>query len=266
MILSPQDISHAKVYSRIVSLVPSQTELLYDLGLNEEVVGITKFCVHPSAWYQTRTRVGGTKDVNIRTVSQLKPGLIIANKEENFKEQVESLSKQFDVFVTDVSNLSDALQMIRQVGKLVGRSLEAAELADKIDSGFQQLNASVETKRKLKAAYIIWQNPYMTVGGDTFINDMMNRSGLENIFDNQTRYPEIFLEEILNRQSEMMLLSTEPYPFTKTHVTAMQSKLGIPVILVNGEMFSWYGSRLIKAISYLENFHQKIEMIRMKNF
>ena len=106
----------------------------------------------------------------------------------------------------------------------------------------------------------------MTVGGDTFINDMMNRSGLENIFDNQTRYPEIFLEEILNRQCEMILLSTEPYPFTKTHVTAMQSKLGIPVILVNGEMFSWYGSRLMKAISYLENFHQKIEMIRMKNF
>jgi len=257
MIINLHNISPVKAYSRIVSLVPSQTELLYDLGLDEEVIGLTKFCVHPTKWYRDKTRVGGTKNVKIQAIHDLKPDLIIANKEENVKEQVEELSANYDVFVTDVNNLPDAINMINDTGLLVGKARAAYVMANKIETSFKKLKEITCLKRKINAAYLIWKDPFMAAGNHTFINDMMRYCGLENIFSSRDRYPEITLEE-LRTDSELILLPSEPYPFKEKHLKELESQIrGIKIILVDGEMFSWYGSRLLKAAGYFKELPLK---------
>jgi len=265
MIIQSEDIADLKKYSSIVSLVPSQTELLFDLGLNEEVKAITKFCVHPKAWFKSKTRIGGTKNVNVELIKKIKPDLIIANKEENVKEQVEELAKRFDVFVTDVNNLADAMSMIRDIGALTGKTTRALSIATQIEKKFQKLSESIADKQKIKVAYLIWQNPYMAVGGYTFINSMMQYCGLENIFTNVERYPEIRLEDLQSskpgkRNYDLILLSSEPYPFKEKQRQEIQLKLpSKKIMLVDGEMFSWYGSRLLKAADYFRDLYENLE-------
>lgn len=234
---------------RIVSLVPSQTELLYDLGLEEEVVGITKFCVHPEEWFRSKTRVGGTKKLNIEKIKELKPDLIIANKEENEREQIEELAKEFPVWISDIQNIPQALQMIQVVGLLVDKEEKANSLVDDIVAGFTALNKAAQSKR---VAYFIWYNPWMSVGHDTFINNMIQTVGWQNVMSDKTRYPELTLDELKAYNPELVLLSSEPYPFKEKHVQEIKAVLpNADVRLVDGEMFSWYGSRMMKAIPYL---------------
>jgi len=241
---------------RIISLVPSQTELLFDLGLDEQVVGITKFCIHPANWFKTKTRVGGTKDINIVAIKKLNPTLIIANKEENVKEQIEELAKYYPVCLTDVNNLQEALQMIEDIGVLTKTQKKANYLTQKIKNNFEQLAI---TKSSLNTCYLIWQNPYMTVGGDTFINDMLQRSGFNNIFANQQRYPEISISQLLIPNYKLLLLSSEPYPFKQIHIDELQLQLPqTKILLVDGEMFSWYGSRLLKATEYFSQLRASV--------
>ena len=179
---------------RIISLVPSQTELLYALGLDEEVIGITKFCVHPEKWFRTKTRIGGTKNINIEKIFSLKPDLVIANKEENVKEQIEALQKFTKVYVSDVANLVDAKNMIFQVGELIDKKEIATYLVEEIEKRFSRLEST--SQDKITAAYLIWRDPYMAAGGDTFIHDMMNRCGFKNIFEERLRYPETNFKEL----------------------------------------------------------------------
>lgn len=232
---------------KAISLVPSITETLYSLGLNEEVVGITKFCVHPQDWFRTKERVGGTKNIDIQKIRELQPDLIIANKEENVKEQVEELAKDFEVLLTDVNNFEEALQMIRSVGNAVSKGFEADQLIAGIERKFSKINPAEQKT----AAYLIWQNPYMAVGGDTFIHEMMKKAGFENIFADTNRYPETQINELKELKPEYLLLSSEPYPFKQKHSDELQQQLpGTKVILVDGEMFSWYGSRMLLAADY----------------
>lgn len=236
---------------RIVSVVPSQTELLYDLGLDDRVVGITKFCVHPKDWFQGKVRVGGTKKLHIDKIIELQPDLIIANKEENEKSQIEELQRYFPVWVSDISTLEEALKMIVAVGEITGAGDKASTIIDKISTGFLQLRP---INPKLKAVYLIWRDPYMTIGEDTFIHEMLDRCGFQNCFAKQERYPSIDLEDIKAAHPDIILLSSEPYPFKEKHVAELQKFLPeTKVVLVDGEMFSWYGSRLMKAPGY---FHQ----------
>jgi len=254
MFLSEKISLHEK-YSRIISLVPSQTELLFCLGLEEEVVGITKFCVHPDRWYRNKPRIGGTKKINLNAIEHLSPDLIIANKEENVKDQIEALAEKYDVWTTDVNNLSDALIMINDIGKLVKKQDEATGLNNEILAGFETLKKEFQAKRTIPAAYFIWQKPYMVAGGDTFINDMMGYCGLKNVFSDHKRYPAITLDQIKEKNTELILLSSEPYPFNEKHKKEIQKYLpGIPVKLTDGEMFSWYGSRLLKSVDYFHSF------------
>ncbi|MEI6948310.1 helical backbone metal receptor [Paraflavisolibacter sp. H34] len=244
--------------SRIISLVPSQTELLYHLGLEQEVVGITKFCVHPESWFRSKTRVGGTKQLHLDTIRQLRPDLILANKEENVKEQVETLAQEFPVYTSDVADLAGALEMIRALGALTGKAAEAGLLAQEIEKRFLQLRRSVRPL-PLRTAYLIWRQPYMTVGGDTFINNMLRAAGLENLFGGRTRYPVTSVEELQALGCELLLLSSEPYPFKEQHRIELQALLPQARIeLVDGELFSWYGSRLLLAPAYFGELHQKI--------
>ncbi len=248
--------SFAQLPLRIVSLVPSQTELLFDLGLNEQVVGITKFCIHPNKWFKTKVRVGGTKNINIAAIKKLNPTLIIANKEENVKEQIEELAKDYPVWLTDVNNLDDAIQMIEAIGVLTNTQKNAHHITQKITTNFEQLYAK---KAPINTCYLIWQNPYMTVGGDTFIHDMLQKCGLNNIFKTKNRYPSIDINQLSIANCQLLLLSSEPYPFKQKHIDELQVQLPhTKILLVDGEMFSWYGSRLLKATEYFKELSASV--------
>jgi ABC-type Fe3+-hydroxamate transport system substrate-binding protein len=250
-------IELAEKPARIISLVPSQTELLYDLGLENEVIGITKFCVHPEKWFKGKERIGGTKTINIRKIKELQPDLIIANKEENIKEQVEELAQDLPVWISDVNTLEEAYDMIKNIGSMTGKQEEAASLLGRIKIAFAQLDIRASNKR---TAYLIWKDPYMTVGGDTFINDMLSTAGFYNIFQDCQRYPEITIEDLNGVNCELLLLSSEPYPFKQKHIDNLQDQLpGTKILLVDGEAFSWYGSRLLHAATYFQELQKEID-------
>lgn len=233
---------------RIISLVPSQTELLFSLGLDESVVGITKFCVHPTSWFRSKPRIGGTKAVDPARIKALQPDLIIANKEENDKQQVEALASRYPVWVSDIKTLPDALAMIRSVGALTGKETEAGNLANEIDARFSGLAAP---PKPALVAYLIWYRPWMAAGGDTFIHHMLGHCGFENIFSDRDRYPEIDLHALAGIPDLTILLSSEPYPFRQRHIDEIKEILPTAnVLLVDGECFSWYGSRLLHAPAY----------------
>jgi ABC-type Fe3+-hydroxamate transport system substrate-binding protein len=242
---------------RIVSLVPSQTELLCDLGLDEEVVGITKFCIHPNEWFRNKTRVGGTKTVHLDRVVALQPDLIIANKEENTKEQIEALSEKYPVWISDIRTVNDGLEMIAQIGAITNRKDAAQQLIGEISAGFKSLE---RTGMNNKVAYYIWKNPWMCAGGDTFISDVIAKMGWQNVLADRVRYPTVGPAELLGSRVTHVLLSSEPYPFKEKDIAEIEVALpGVSVVLVDGEMFSWYGSRMKKAVAYLSDLRDSIE-------
>lgn len=235
---------------RIVSLVPSQTELLYDLGLETETVGITKFCVHPEHWFRNKARVGGTKTVSRDKVAALQPDLILANKEENVQEQIEALKDIAPVWVSDIHTLDDALAMIKTVGMLTFKADQAEAIAGRIAKDFEALQRPAV---KPDALYLIWRNPWMSAGRDTFIHDLLQRAGLRNACEDLARYPALSQEEIIARAPSLILLSSEPYPFKEQHVKELSAWLpAAKILLVDGELFSWYGSRLLHSAAYLQ--------------
>lgn len=249
---------------RIVSLVPSQSELLYDLGLDAELAGITRFCIHPASLRRSRMRVGGTKQVDLDRVNRLGPDLIIGNKEENDQEQIRKLAESYPVWMSDVSNLEDALDMIRSVGAITGKQEAADELARAIASSFADLgsphsNSLPESGPGLRVAYFIWYKPWMVAANQTFIHDMIGQAGFQNVFLHKTRYPEVTLEELADLQPDAVLLSSEPYPFKEKQASEIRRYCRKAVVtLVDGEMFSWYGSRLLKSASYFAKLRSSI--------
>lgn len=240
---------------RIISIVPSQTELLADIGLSDEVVGITKFCVHPGEWFLSKTRVGGTKQLNIETIHALQPDLILANKEENVKEQIEELEKHFPIWISDVNNLADAYEMIDEIGLITNKETKAKTIINSIKENFAQL----QERSNPQTVYLIWQKPYMTVGGDTFIHAMLAAAGFKNMYANSTRYPEVTIEELKNKNPDLLILSSEPFPFKQKHIDALHIHVpSTKIILADGEIFSWYGSRLLKAPAYFKKLYEQI--------
>jgi ABC-type Fe3+-hydroxamate transport system substrate-binding protein len=243
--------------ARIVSLVPSQTELLAHLGLDDAVVGLTRFCERPEHWRSEKTIVGGTKEVNVETVRGLDPDLILANHEENTAEDVAALDDVAPVFVTEVKTVEEALQMIRTVGTLTDTADQTSTLAGNIISRFESLPAFPP----LRAAYLIWREPYMTVGHDTFIHDVMGWGGFENVYGAQTRYPEVSLGALAEQDLDVVLCSSEPFPFhQKDEFTAeIEDALpDTPVEVVDGQPFSWYGPRLLDTPSYLTELRERL--------
>lgn len=248
---------------RIISLVPSQTELLHYLGLDTEVIGITKFCVHPDIWFRNKTRIGGTKKVNFEKIEALQPQLIIGNKEENQKEQIEWLSQRYPVWMSDITTIADAFEMIEMVGTLTGKPEEAGHLVADLRAKFSFFHEKTKLERKergrKRAAYFIWKSPYMVAAKRTFIHEMMELAGFENIFGDQERYPEISLEQLSDKAPELILLSSEPYPFQEKHFNVFKEACpNAQVLIVDGELFSWYGSRLLDSIGYFEALHTQI--------
>lgn len=243
---------------RIISVVPSQTELLFDLGLENEVVGITKFCIHPNSWFKNKTRIGGTKTLNINKIKQLKPDLIIANKEENTKQQIEELQQLFPVWTSNIRNLSESLEMINQIGLITKTNVKAEEIIAKIEQDFKLLTSI--KKQSKSTLYFIWREPFMSVGSSTFIHDVMARAGFVNALETSENYPVLTSEQIKTINPQLILLSSEPYPFKEKHIKEfkMLSK-NAQILLVDGELFSWYGSRLTKTVHYLIDLLTKIK-------
>lgn len=232
---------------RIISLVPSQTELLWDLGLNEEIIGITKFCIHPDELFKSKTKIGGTKTLNIKLINELKPDLIIGNKEENEQQQINELIKHQPVWMSDIFNLDNSLQMIHELGIITQKEIKAIEIINLIKDSFQKIN-----QLNRSVLYLIWNKPYMAAGQNTFINDMLKRCGLINVLKQpESRYPELSIDEMIELNPELIFLSSEPYPFKEQHIIELKEKLPhTKMILVDGELFSWYGSRLLKSANY----------------
>lgn len=235
---------------RIVSLVPSITELLFDLGLENKIKGITRFCIHPKAKCSFVDKVGGTKDFNIDKIRALNPDLIIAVKEENDKELVLELSKTHPVVVFDVKSFQSAIRAIEQIGRITRTDVKAKQFLKAIEIAKQELQ--IKKKPLKKACYLIWNQPLMTINNQNFISEMLEFVGFTNVFlDQLDTYPQITESQIETLNPEFILLSSEPYPYKDIHQKYFQNRFpNSKVILVDGEMFSWYGSRMIKAFQY----------------
>lgn len=235
---------------RIISLVPSQSEFLWDLGLRDELVGITKFCIHPKEMYRAVERIGGTKTLYIERIRELKPDLIIANKEENEKSQIELLQKEFNVWVSDIYNFEDAIGMMNSLGEIIGKREKSEQIADQLKSTLPRIKNMFQKQR---VAYFIWNKPYMCAAQHTFIGLVLQHIGLENALEGFERYPELTEEKLRELSPDLCFLSSEPFPFKDSHANELQRILpNSKILIVDGEMFSWYGSRLLQLEDYLK--------------
>lgn len=249
-------LSIKKHPQRIISLVPSLTELLVDLGLEDKLVGITRFCIHPKRLKKEKAQVGGTKKVNYAKIKALKPDFILCNKEENTKEMVIELQKIAPVYVTAITSIEDTLETVLALGGLLNCSENALKITKTINSEYLKFKEFIANQPKRKTAYFIWKSPWMVAGENTFINELLALNNFENSYINQGHYPTVDINQLA--KLDLLLLSSEPYPFQEKDAIALTEKTGIKTILVDGEYFSWYGSRLIQAFSYFKTLQQSL--------
>ena len=261
---------------KIISLVPSQSELIWELNLKNQLVGITKFCIHPKEMFSKVERVGGTKKINHEKINGLQPDLIIGNKEENEKSDILKLKRKFPVWISDIKNLNDAYQMIQEIGKITNRKREAIQMVNLIKLEEKKFKKEILFKTSIPCAYLIWNNPYMVCGKNNFINAMLSECGFKNIFamkkfsrkhfqNNNIRYPQIRENQLREVSPKLILLSSEPFPFKEKHI--QEIKLICPeaiVKIVDGEMFSWYGSRLKNSFQYFKELLNDSEIIKLR--
>lgn len=240
---------------KIISLVPSQTEFLFDLGLDQEIIGVTRYCIHPQGKVSGKATIGGTKNFDVRKITSLNPDLVLANKEENIREGINALAENLPVWVSDINNLQQALEMMSAVGEITGRQGQAKEIISTIQGEFSALPFFPS----LKVVYMIWRKPYMVAAGGTFIDFVLTSCGLVNLMGTLSRYPVVSAEELQKLNPDLVFLSSEPYPFVDKHIAEFRQLCpSANVLLVDGEMFSWYGSRLRYSVEYFRNLERKL--------
>ncbi|WP_178983732.1 ABC transporter substrate-binding protein [Winogradskyella helgolandensis] len=251
-----RDIQLNKTPKRIISLVPSQTELLVDLGLEASIVGVTKFCVHPKHLRMSKAVVGGTKQINIEKIKALCPDIILCNKEENTKAIISSLEEIAPIHISDIYNLDDCFELINMYGEIFDIKRTTSTLVSNIQLEREAFQLQFQDKKKLKVAYFIWQQPWMVAASENFIDVMIKEAGFINVFEDEKRYPEIDLSNSKLKEADLIFLSSEPFPFKADHILEFQKKFPEKTIkIVDGELFSWYGSRLLKSYSYFKTLH-----------
>lgn len=244
---------------RIVCTVPSLTEFVVDLCGEAALVGVTKFCIHPPTIQDSAAIVGGTKNLNINKILALQPDLVIANKEENVEAQIVEIGLHVPVYVSDIETLAQAYEAMLAIGALLNKRLEAQLLVNNIQHQFGDLKL---LRQSITCAYAIWHQPLMVAGGGTFINEMLTLLGFKTAIYtlNGDRYPTI--EPVTQLNVQMLLLATEPYPFSEKHVDLYQQFLPqTKIMLVDGEAFSWYGSRMLKSVPYFKKLIQEVNEI-----
>lgn len=256
-------LSLKEIPQRIVSLVPSQTELLCALELENELLGVTKFCVHPAYIRKEKKVVGGTKQVHYDKVAMLEPDIILCNKEENTLEMVQELEKIAPVHVSDIADIDDCIEMILQYGILFNRKEQAHALAENITVEKNNFLKAIQTISPKKVAYFIWKDPWMVAGSDTFINYLLEINHFVNVFKDASRYPEVQIETLEEEYvPDYVFLSSEPFPFTEKQIALLEAYVKkTRIVLVDGEFFSWYGSRLLKAFTYFRQLHKELAQI-----
>jgi ABC-type Fe3+-hydroxamate transport system substrate-binding protein len=241
------------LFKRIISLVPSLTELMIDLGCAGQLAGRTRFCIHPEEVVKKIPIIGGTKNPRVDKILDMKPDCIIANKEENREEDIRELREKSSahIEITDISTIDEALRTILRLGTLLNSEAKARELA----AGIKEELSRRPAKKPLRTAYFIWRDPWMTVGNDTYIHDVLKHWSLENIFGRRKRYPEVKLEDLAAYEPEIIILSSEPYPFKEKHIDPVQKACpDARVFLMDGQWFSWYGSRMLPSFAELNRW------------
>ncbi|MFN8230665.1 MAG: helical backbone metal receptor [Bacteroidia bacterium] len=248
---------------KIICLVPSITEYLFDLGLENNIIGITKFCIKPKNKVKNITKIGGTKQLKLQLIDELKPDLIIANKEENIKSDIEYLCKNHRIYISDVNTINEAYTMMLDIGVLTKKENESKKIVKEIKLVFDDLKNMF---KNINVVYFIWKNPYMLCGNNTYINSMLVHLGFKNLINHLDRYPQIDLTKLKELNPNVCLLSTEPYPFNEKDCNELNSELDFDKsIIVDGEMFSWYGSRMLQWESYIMELKKTLTNLKHLN-
>jgi ABC-type Fe3+-hydroxamate transport system substrate-binding protein len=224
------------------------------MGLGERIVGVTKFCIHPLEACKSKMQIGGTKQLKLDLIHQLNPDLIIANKEENTSSDIEALQQRHAVWTSDIVSLNDSYDMMIRLGGLLQCQERAESMVSDIKVGFSDM----PQRKPLRALYLIWNDPWMAAGTSTFIHSMMVAAGFSNVTDQLTnsRYPIVSVQDVLELAPEVILLSSEPFPFDHRHQKQFEAQFPtIRIQLVDGEIFSWYGSRMKRAPAYFNKLH-----------
>lgn len=242
---------------RLVSLCPSLTELVFDLGRGDDLVGRTKFCVHPAGRVDRVESVGGTKNPKIARIVELAPDLVLLNEEENRREDAEALaSAGIRCHVSFPHDVDETAHMIRAIGAALGRPAEADRIAADIEQRATRVRNRARGAPLVRYAYLIWRNPWMVAGSDTFVAAMLALAGGVNVFaDRRDRYPIVTPEQIADADPDVVLLSSEPFPFKDKHAEELATATGLPrqrMQLVDGEYLTWHGSRTPAGIDYAE--------------
>ncbi len=244
-------ITLTKTPTRIISVVPSQSEFLWHIGVKKQLVGITKFCIHPTEMFKSIERVGGTKKLNIEKIRALKPDLIIANKEENNQAEIELLQKEFNVWISDIYDFNDAFKMMKLLALILNKEAKVKVLITQIKKSLLSIKNIFNKKT---VAYFIWYKPYMLAANDTYIDFILNYLGLKNVAFKLTRYPSIDIKNLQKLKPQFCFLSSEPFPFKQKHVLELQQHLpNSKIIIVDGEVFSWYGLRMLHLTEYVKS-------------
>lgn len=249
---------------KIVSLCPSITETLCDMGLHKFLVGRTDFCTPVLQPLDSNTQkyseeiptVGGTKNVNVDFVKTLTPDIIFASKEENDKHTIEILSKEHKCFVFEINSIDDSIKMIKTIGEIFINKCDVNELIHTIEQSFLQLP---KLNRVHNALYLVWKDPYIAAGKNTYIDSLLSFVGFSNSIQNE-KY--ITLNNLNNLECDIIFLPSEPYKFTEEDKLVIQKmRSDAKILLVDGEMFCWYGSHMVKSALYLKNLVNKINEI-----
>jgi ABC-type Fe3+-hydroxamate transport system substrate-binding protein len=249
---------------RIVSLCPSLTELVFDLGLGDSLVGRTKFCVHPEGRVDAVEKVGGTKNPKLDRIIQLAPDIVLLNQEENRREDAQALEAAgITCHVSFPHTALETAEMVRSIAKAVDAPSEGERIARDIETRHARVTTAASARPPASYAYLIWRDPWMTINADTFVSALLGDAGGRNVFASRSdRYPTISANDLRDAKPDVVLLSTEPFPFKDAHADELSDSSGIPrdrFRIVDGELLSWHGSRTPAGIDYAE---QVIEAAR----
>jgi ABC-type Fe3+-hydroxamate transport system substrate-binding protein len=244
---------------RIVSLIPSITEILFALGRGDAVVGCTVYCTQPPEGVATKTRVGGEKNPRLELIRALGADLVIANVEENVREHVETLRAWgIPVYVTYPRTVAEGIRLVRELGHVTGAGERGGKLAAALEGQLAQVRSRLAGAPRARVFCPIWRKPYMTVNRDTYVHDMLAVCGGDNVFgDHARRYPEVTLTEVAAARPEVILLPDEPYRFRRAHAADFATLTDMPAVragrihLVDGKLLSWYGPRIEQALATL---------------
>ncbi len=244
---------------RIVSLIPSITEILFAIGAGDRVVGCTIYCTQPPEGVATKTRVGGEKNPKLELIRDLGADLVIANVEENVREHVETLRAWgIPVHVTYPRTVADGIRLVGELGELLEAGAPARDLEAALRGRYDEVRAAAAGRRSRRVFCPIWRKPYMTINADTYIHDMLAVSGGINVFGGAVkRYPEVTLDEVAATGAEVILLPDEPYRFRQVHQADFSPYPDLPALrdgrmhLVDGKLLSWYGPRIAEALRVL---------------